>query len=94
MMEDMVDELVIDTTEDSDDEDQDEDLMDDDDRQLIDGLLQRSSIDADTQQPRTSTADIMPNPTADIRSSSRRDLISAFEGVYDSQFLEDVLPLP
>ena len=62
VMEDMVDELVIDTAEDSDDEDEDEDLMDDDDRQLIDGLLQRSSTDADTQQPSISTADTCPTP--------------------------------
>ncbi len=34
LMEDMIDELTIDTTDDSDDDE--EDLIDDDDRQLID----------------------------------------------------------
>ncbi len=80
LMEDMIDELTIDTTDDSDDDE--EDLIDDDDRQLIDRAFGRGPS---TGQTSTST---------DILTNVRRKLSEQFKDQFDEQFLEDVLPLP
>ena len=90
VMEDMVEEMVIDTADDSDDGDdsddeEEEDLIDDDDRQLLDRLLEQGTSTY-SDQPSTSAANIMLNP--------RRDLTEQFKDQFDKQFLEDVLPLP
>ena len=87
VMEDMVEEMVIDTADDSDDSDdeEEEDLIDDDDRQLLDRLLEQGNSTY-SDQPSTSAANIMLNP--------RRDLTEQFKDQFDKQFLEDVLPLP
>ncbi len=76
----MIDELTIDTTDDSDNDK--EDLFADDDRQLIDRAFGRG--------PSTGQTSI----STDILTNSRRKLSEQFKDQFDEQFLEDVLPLP
>ena len=55
-MEDMVEELTIDTTEDSDEEsDSEEDLFDSDDRRLIDRMIRQEQLASLAARPSTST---------------------------------------
>lgn len=58
IMEDIIDEMTLTITPDSDDDSDDEDLIDEDDRQVIDRVLQQSETDRDTT--------ICTNPRRDL----------------------------
>ena len=80
IVEDIVEEMTLSITPDSDDDSDDSDMIDEDYRQLIDRALQQStSTDSDKDTT------ICTNP--------RRDLTETMQQL-DPNFLEAVLPLP
>jgi len=80
IVEDVVEEMTLTITPDSDDDSDDSDMIDEDDRQLIDRALQQS----------TSTDS---NKDTTICTNPRRDLTETLQQL-DPNFLEAVLPLP
>ena len=80
IIEDTVDEMTLTITPDSDDDGDDEDLIDEDDRQVIDRVLQQSTS-TETDWDTT----ICTNP--------RRDLTETIQHL-DPNFVEVVMPLP
>ena len=86
IVEDTLEEMVINIGEDeSDDEEDEEDLLDESDRRMINTALRQHNS---TQQHMT-TSPVKSN----ICTSPRRELANLLDK-YDSQFLENVLPLP
>ena len=80
IMEDIIDEMTLTITPDSDDDSDDGHLIDEDDRQVIDRALQQSTS---TEADRDAT----------ICTDPRRDLTETIQQL-DPNFVEAVVPLP
>ena len=78
IMEDVIDEMTITITPDSDDDSDDEDMIDDNDRQIIDRAMEQTHTETDRDET------ICTNP--------RRDLTQTIQQL-DPNFVEAVLPL-